>query len=97
MKAFVVESEQQPAISGSFRVNPVYARNFISDAVQDGLESPRMFALHELDDIAEVVAVDIKVLLRPRHRQAARRVRGEVAEIPSLDKTAKVGDSRMLF
>ena len=49
------------------------------------------------DDIAEVIPVAVEVLLRPRQRQTARRVRGEVAQIPSLNEPAKVGNSRMLF
>ena len=59
LKAFVVESEQQPTVGGFFGVNPVYAGNLLRDSVQDSLETPRMFALHELHDIAEVVAVDV--------------------------------------
>ena len=56
-----------------------------------------MLALHKLHDIAEVVAVDIEALLGSRQRQATRRVRGEVAEIPSLDEAAKSHDARVLF
>ena len=56
-----------------------------------------MFALHELHDIAEVVAVDIEALLGAGQRQATRRVRGEVAEIPALDEAAKSNDARVLF
>ena len=41
--------------------------------------------------------MDVEVMLGTCERQAARRVRREVAEIPSLNKPAKVGDPRMLF
>ena len=56
-----------------------------------------MVALHELHDVAQIVAVDIEMFLWPGQGQATRRVRGEVAQIPPLDKLAKSGNSRVLF
>ena len=97
LKAFIVEPEQQPAVAGSFRINPVYARNSTGDLLQNSLETRRMVALHELHDVAEIVAVDIEMFLWPGQGQATRRVRDEVAQIPSFDELAKSGNSRVLF
>ena len=56
-----------------------------------------MFALHELHDIAEVIAMDVETALGTCQRQAAGCVGSKVTEIPSLDETAKSGNSRVLF
>ena len=97
LKALVVETEQQSAIAGSFRVDLIHAWNFSGDVFQDSLETRWIFALHELHDIAEVVAVRIKVFLGPGHWQATRRIRGEVAKVPSLHELAEGGNARMFF
>ena len=56
-----------------------------------------MLTLHELHDIAKVVAMNVKMFLWAGQWQAARRVRSEVAQIPSFDEAAKSGNSRVLF
>ena len=89
LKAFVVKFEQQPAVGGSFRCNLVYAWNSLGDLFENGLKPLRVLPLQELHDITEVVAMHVEMLLWTGQRQAARCVRGEVAEIPSLNKNGE--------
>ena len=72
LKSFVIESEKQTAVAGLFGIDPFYAGNLGRNAGQNGFESPWMFTLHELDDVAKIVAVDTEMGLGTGQRQAAR-------------------------
>jgi len=61
------------------------------------VESLGVLPFHELDDIAQIIAVDIQVFLRICKRKPTRGIRCEIAEIPTFDKVAEGRDARMLF
>ena len=89
-------SSRRPSLVFSVS-DPVNAGYLLGNASKNPLKTLRMLTLHELHDVAEVVAVDVEMRLGPGQRQAARRVRREIAEIPSLDEAAKSGNARVLF
>ena len=59
-KPCVIKAQQQAAIFGFFRIDLVDAGDFFCNVVQNGLETPGMFPLHKLHDIAKVVSMDIQ-------------------------------------
>ena len=56
-----------------------------------------MLAFNELYDVAQIVAVDVEMLLRAGQRQTACGIGGEITEVPTLDEAPKVGDAWMCF
>jgi hypothetical protein len=71
--------------------------DLLADALKDCAELARMLPLHELYDVADVIAVYVEVPLRPGQRQAACGVRGEVAQVPALDEVAEARDPRVFL
>jgi hypothetical protein len=56
-----------------------------------------VLALHELHNVANVIAVDVQVPLWASARQTARRIRVEVREIPAFEEVSKALDTGMLL
>ena len=56
-----------------------------------------MLALHELNNVAQIIAVHVQMFLWTRQRQAASSVRREVTQIPAFDEAAKSRNPRVLL
>jgi hypothetical protein len=93
----LIESKQKPAVLTSFVGNRTDPRNFPGDRQQGPLEAVRMSSLNILNDISQILASPIQMLLRSCGRQSSCGVRDEIREIPTLDVGAEPYDPRMLF
>jgi hypothetical protein len=78
LKTIVIESEQNSTVFTHIRVYALDARNTFSNPPEYGTEALLMLTLHELDDIADVIASGVEVALRTRGRQPASRVGCEI-------------------
>ena len=78
------------------RVNLVNAGNPASDFAQDAVKLVRVFPLHVLDDVGQVVSVDAQAPLGANQRKAAGGVGGEIAQVPAFDELAEGRNSRVL-
>ena len=74
----VVEAKQHAPILRHMGVNLGDTWDAVGDALKDGFEPNRVFALHELDDVAKIVAMDIQMALRPGAWQAPRSIGLEI-------------------
>ena len=80
----VVEPKQQSPIRALLRIDSVDAWDPPGNSIQDALESVGLFPLHELHDVAKVVAVHVQVLLRAGQWKTSGGIRSEVAQVPSF-------------
>ena len=61
------------------------------------LKRSAVLSFHELDDVADIVAMDVEMSLRSRIRQRAGGVRLEVGKVPALKEIAKPRDPWVLL
>ena len=97
VETFVIKAQKQSSIRTFFGIDPVNSGDFLGNAIEDSHETFRMFTLHELNDIAEIVSMDIQMSLWTGQGQTAGGIGGEITQIPSFDKLSKGRYPGMLF
>ena len=91
LKTGVVEPQQNPLVFGDMGIDTCDTRYPVGDTRQDGVKTILVFPLHELHDIAQVVAMHIQMPLRAGDRQAARGIRRESTRDTSPSGSPETG------
>jgi hypothetical protein len=74
----IIETQQNTVVSGNNRIYLFHTRNLTRYSLQNLGKSILVLTLHELNDVADIVAVNVQMPLRSRGWYSARGVGVEI-------------------